>query len=105
MKEIQLINLKKKKQRVSKLTNHVRYFFLSCLQSAVNKISCICYRSKLVLGHSISKVVYFFQIKSIIEGLWAKTHILGFFNLCSKVVDFLHVTQHHCICNHILVFF
>ena len=25
------------------------------------------------------------------------THILGFFNLCSKVVDFLHVTQHYCI--------
>ena len=26
------------------------------------------------------------------------THILGFLNLCSKVVDFLHVTQHYCIC-------
>ena len=23
--------------------------------------------------------------------------LLGFFNLCSKVVDFLHVTQHYCI--------
>ena len=26
------------------------------------------------------------------------TDTLGFFNLCSKVVDFLHVTQHYCIC-------
>ena len=26
------------------------------------------------------------------------THILDFSNLCSKVVDFLHVTQHYCVC-------
>ena len=37
----------------------------------------------------------------IIEGLWAKTFQLTFWvflNLCSKVFDVLHVTQHYCIC-------
>ena len=32
------------------------------------------------------------------SGQKVPTDILGFFNLCSKVVDFWHVAQHYCIC-------